>query len=235
MKNPVAVVLVTVALSTMANEPKKRPSWSQGLPERQAVPSLYKPQLEPPEFNPEQIVVEPPTVVLPETQAMPTSTQVPVADEAHAVGGKDTASEQLNEAVVVAHALPPKRQQDVRPDNEMSTDWVSGSNERQLNIQSETSQSVLISEAQYSWKLLRQNPVEVSSMLLSDTNNIQVRISVNNQGQVIGVEAVQAETPTALVQQASRAIKRWRFAEPAEEGVEASVLSKVFEVELQRR
>lgn len=91
------------------------------------------------------------------------------------------------------------------------------------------------SEPLYSWTLQRQFPVKVSPALLRQHDRVLLRVMINSLGEVVQVDRVTADTPEPIIDQASRSLKRWRFAAPINEGIEQGLLAKVFEVPLAAR
>ena len=226
MKN---VILLSLLLAGLAEaEEKKRPSWSQGLPERTAAPSMQVPVTKPTDFRPEaptvdldvSDVLENPVMTVAEPIEQTADPVIEMADEVEVEAPEVVAetAEDSADVRLLAAAEPLINQ----PERTEPTGLIPEVDES-------------LSADQYSWTIEKQLPVRVSANVFSQYNSVLLKVMINNNGEVVGVDKVIANTPDLVVQQAERSLKRWRFLAPASEGIKASLLSRVLKVQLSAR
>lgn len=252
MKQIITITLLIWILTSQASDNDKRPSWSQGLPEKQDAPEFNKP-----DFEMDSMEIERPTF---ETDL--TKPQIDYSEELDVTAiQSDRPSEQTTtlETEEVAVSTPSQQQalvtnlggtdepeQQTEPVIEEQTlvadksQTAAGEMQDSKSIEAESVQQS--SETQnkqqgkfYSWEITRQLPIEVSSRLFDEQSSVLLKIFINSKGDVIAVEPVLNDTPESLVSQAERSIKRWKFVSPQSLGFKQQVMSRVFKVALSEK
>lgn len=248
MKQIVTLTLLVCMAFVQAANNGKRPSWSQGLPEKKEVPELNKPELkvesveiERPTFETESIH---PKIMYSEELKSVEAQQENSAQELQTLiketptvssnqsFDSDDVADQTNHSEIQTKAILKE------PLDEVKTVKITTNIEQQSpqndaeNIASETETFINHDNKFYSWEITRQLPIKVSSRVLQKQQSVLLKIFINAKGSVIAVEPVLNDTPQSLVIQAERSIKRWRFVSPQSLGFKQQVLSRVFKVAL---
>jgi len=248
---PVLIFILTIFSSLVLadgsdTKQNKKPSWSQGLPERKDTPNLFLPDTKTMQQNKssEQVFgtdeetieikidfgIEPIELInsnppiskqlfTGETQSI--DSHVPTSDN-----NLKTSDHQQN-IETNPQAANPVIQEHVSEQTTASQEKMTSSSDYEsMNLASAPTSNT------YNWQINKQTRVEVPDMFLSTQKSALVKIFINNEGQVIGIEAVTPDTSPALINHVRRSVNRWRFASPKEQGNSASILSRVFKVEL---
>ncbi len=205
-----------LCLCTTATAQKKRPSWSQGLPKKNAVPTMHVPKTDSPSFQVDtpEPGVDLPVAVIEVWSVEPTHPEPPQTTEL---------STDVDVATATRQAAEPLEDQAVVASTPITL--VSAASNR-LTVQPVNN---------YSWAIQRQFPIKVSPATRQHRDSLLLEVKINDQGEVLSVAAVSDDTPKSLVLQASRAMQRWRFAAPADEGITTAELSRVLKVPLAAR
>ncbi len=207
-----------VAAQNKDDEDKKRPSWSQGIPERKATPKLGVPEFDPttPEIN-----LQPESTAAEQTEAFSVETIAPVLEQP-----KPT----LPARPVVEE--PAAETSTYQTQAETSPEDVTPVTVEAQPVTVSSAPQLLSSGMSYDWQIVYQQPVQVPASLMADQSSVLLKISINVRGEVIDVETVQNDTPGSLLNHAKKSISRWRFVSPREQGINEAILSKVFEIYL---
>lgn len=204
-------LLLSLVLITQLNaqETTKRPSWSQGLPERTttlkptvdrdtesdaAETDRERPRFDAVEINPQpevevELSTEPliqPELVIPETTVIPTQNNRKAALQAYFDGTEEGA-----------------------------------------NTATENEQAA----ADYNWRVIRTEPIAWTGQN-SAPESLKLYIHINPDGQVIKVTKADTSISKQVMQQAERSILQWQFEPPKAVGV-AENISKEFTIEIQ--
>lgn len=247
MKQFIAFTLLLSFFAVQANEDEKdkRPSWSQGLPEKKDAPEFNKP-----DFEMETMEIERPTF---ETNLIKPkigyTEEIESVETQSAVSDKQIESpadfeSQAEQTVLSDSVSEPESQEQFESDSAPAVDEKPVENEvvdsvsQQLPTQTEPSITDSVSNETtqyYSWEITRQLPIEVSSRLYEKQSSVLLKIFINAKGDVIAVEPVLNDTPESLINLAERSIKRWKFVSPQSLGFKQQVLSRVFKVTLSEK
>ena len=210
MKYLMIIGLLLTFSSNAQDENKKRPSWSQGLPERQAVTkpmdSGFKPAanddtltstpgltaMDQPNLPSIDVnLLENPVVIPEPVLVIETEPLVPTASNRKAAFDQYHSNESPAEAV-----------------NEINP---------------------LIAE--YKWIPIKTMPIEVPAS--SDKNKqLKLIIQINPKGQVVAVNKADANISALVMQSAEKSILKWRFVPPSELGITENI-SKTFAIEIE--
>jgi hypothetical protein len=210
MKKTVVLCLVLVASVGFAQEEnKKRPSWSQGLPERQTAPQPGKPAINPvqaetPEFD-----------VKPEIEPISGGLEMELDTEAFAVP----------KPVIEPIAASPKQPLSPKATNrrEALEQYYEGNEES-----TDEQQQQLIK--QYKWSILKTSPIEIPSDY-TGSESLKLHIQINPKGRVVRVTRADSTIPEYVVESAEKGIKRWRFEPPGDLGIE-EVIGRTFTIDV---
>lgn len=253
MKFLLILMLIIWLMSSQANDNDRRPSWSQGLPEKKATPEINKPDFKIDTIEIERTSIETnivkPQIGYSKQINVTNSQQEQVTQEAQIESPEknNKKSRQLSEvdllvqqkSQVQSHSNIEAPEQsgfaDEEPSDSMnSKEAVVSSPRTQLNAR-ELTAIAKQSKQIYGWEIIRQFPIEVSSMLYDKQSSVLLKIFIDAKGDVIAVEPVLNEIPDSLVIQAQRSIKRWKFVPPQSMGFKQQVLSRVFKVALSKK
>ncbi len=199
------LLCITHAWAQEAEEEKKKPSWSTGLPERASVPTMNTPasEIDKPSFEVEQ----------------PTSIEIPAADLALPDGLQQKF--ELPE-MTIDNSTPEVIESDVEPDVEPDVEYgdFAATDSAQLN--------------NYSWEILDMEPVKIPKSLSFSNQQVMLEISINPKGEVVKVRRVNDRTSNKILNYASSTIKKWRFSAPEAVGING-IISKTMTVALEPR
>lgn len=199
----ITCLLIFVTGNLTAQTETKRPSWSQGLPERQTSPQPGKPS-----FN---IDESKPTL-----QSQPhIETQRTITPE-----------------IEIELTTQPKLELNVQPETEPQPkiDTVRRAGYRRLQQSGPVAQDTNPLHEQYSWTLLKTTPIDIPARHAAK-NQLKVRIFINPDGEVIRVAAGAPDVPALMLKQAQKSIENWRFDPPKDIGISDN-LSKIFTIEI---
>lgn len=216
---------------------KKKPSWSTGLPERTAAPTLNKPSTDigKPDFG----VAEPDNSSMPATDmsldnelsegfALPEitiDTNLPVASQqkttkSHQAVTSDSSDlkveeKTVDEAVVESQAAITEPNADISDRVSETLIGTSGN----------------LSPADYDWELVEMVPVKIPRSMSYSYKEVTLEVHINPQGEVVTVKRMSDLTSNKLLNYSLKAMKNWRFRPPADYGID-EVISKAILVEL---
>ncbi len=200
------VLLTSVAF---AQEEKKRPSWSQGLPERQAAPQAGSPgmnrvEVKKPEFD-----------VKPEIEPISSGLEMEL----------DTQAFSVPEPTIEPVTQPEQESASLNAANrrEALEQYYAG-NDESANEQ----QQALIK--QYKWAVLKTSPIQIPSDY-SGSDSLKLHIQINPKGRVVRVTRADSSIPEYVVESAEKSIKGWRFEPPKNLGIE-EVIGKTFTIDV---
>lgn len=186
---------------------KKRPSWSQGLPERQKVLKPGTPALNLDSTN--RSVLETPVIEQVQTEQPKfelEQLEVPTFD--HNIEIEAPVLDQVN--TQAAQRL------DVR----------AKSSRRSL-----AAKEVNPLHAKYKWKVLRTTTIEMPSQLKRQSP-IDVIIYIKPNGSVSKVTSKDPEVSSTMLKYVSESIQNWQFDAPSKLGID-EIISKKFAIEIQ--
>lgn len=226
------VLFLVFTSSVVLSAETKRPSWSQGLPEQKQIPVALTSKTEVISYSPDvdEMQADQPDIgfdaesfhnesMLPMQMAPLEPGYLPEPPVRYEVKEVSEADVVENKVIVV--------------EEEIITEVVNEESEpietKEL-VHSETTDIGV-----YSWQIIRQFPIKVSAVSISNRDSLLVKVIINNQGDVVAVDRVLVDTPISLIQTVERSIRRWKFASPETEGVVAPYLSRVFKVALTSR
>ncbi|TDR23488.1 energy transducer TonB family protein [Marinicella litoralis] len=208
-------LLLTVnsqAQEPVEDKPKnqKRPSWSQGLPERQSSMTPTS------SINKFKVKQEPMDVI--EDDRSLELTELPSVE-----------IEMMNTQPVIelepVMELEVETVQPVAATREEAFDqYFSSKGEGEVK----TEVNPLVSE--YKWTLLKSLPIEVPQNF-SDNETLKLNIHINPKGHVTRVTVAEASIPKKIFESAEKSILKWRFEAPAEIGIN-EVISKTFSIDI---
>ncbi len=189
---------------------KKRPSWSQGLPERQAsmkrTNSMYKQEAG------SAVTVDDPLLI--EKPAAP-------AFEV------DLVTEPIAVPKPVIEIETPAIESQVSVSREQAREQYY-SNDQQNASQGESEKNPLFDL--YKWKVLKTTPIEVPGE--GDGNeSLKLNIQINPEGRVTRVSKGNINIPDDVLKSAEKSILNWRFEPPKEIGITENI-SKVFTIDI---
>lgn len=200
------LILMTFVVVAQEDNKKKRPSWSQGLPERQAVPQPGKPavnvdrpveseidatpEIEPIESGLElELVTEP--IVVPQPVIEPVSTQPEVPN--------------------------------VTSRREAFDQYYGGKENSDIS-----QQQALIK--QYKWSIVKTLPIDIPNDY-TGSDSLKLHIQINPKGRVVRVTRADNSIPEYVVESAEKSIRSWRFEPPEDLGIE-EVIGKTFTIDV---
>ncbi|MCB1583209.1 MAG: hypothetical protein KDI92_09105 [Xanthomonadales bacterium] len=252
MKKLVTFILLIWVVALQASDNDKRPSWSQGLPEKKDAPEFNKPdfemdtlEIERPTFDtdlikPQVEYSEDVEVVVSKSADTSQKQSDIVAQEvllpsSNQQGGTSEVADKVNENIVQTESVVEEQKHVVETAKTVASDSQEP-NYNEVESISEKSESLINPENKfYNWEITRQLPIEVSSRILDKQSSVLLKIFINAKGDVIAVEPVLNDTPQSLVNLAERSIKRWKFVSPQSLGFKQQVLSRVFKVALSEK
>jgi hypothetical protein len=189
---------------------KKRPSWSQGLPERQAsvkqISSMYNQQ------SPEKPVIDDPIAV-------------------DLLSAPDIDVDIISEPILVPAPELTMAIDSIQADSVSRKDIREQyyNNDSQESQQSKGLENQLV--AQYKWQVLSTTPIQMIGMD-GEIESLELIIHINPEGHVIKVAKADASISSRVLQSAEQSIRNWRFQPPAELGIKESI-SKTFTIDIQ--
>jgi len=189
---------------------KKRPSWSEGLPERQATmkhtSTMYKQQSVEESVSDEPVIAEKPMAPTFDVELVTEPIVVPSPVTEIAV-------ESLLKASV---------------DREKAREQYFSSEEQAAEVL-ESKEHLLI--AQYNWQVLKTTPIDIPGQ--GDENGtLKLTIQINPKGHVTRVSKADASIPAIVLRSAEKSIRNWRFQPPSEIGITENI-SKTFTIDIQ--
>jgi hypothetical protein len=205
MKFVVLILIFVTSVGFAQEDSKKRPSWSQGLPERQAAVQPGKPAINPGRPGAPEIDVAP------EIEPMASGLEVELVTEPIAV--PQPVLEAPTESVVTTAA-----------DRREAREQYFSGEQQAVNEQ----QQELIK--QYQWSVLKTSPIEIPSDY-SGSESLKLYIQINPKGRVVKVTRADASIPEYVVESAEKSIRRWRFEPPGDLGIE-EVIGRTFTIDV---
>ncbi len=210
MKYLLTFCLLMPFISSAQENKQKRPSWSQGLPERQTS------------LKPTDAMLSKPQTTDPVIDSPDANTfDQPVAPELE-VG-------LVTEAIVVPQPSIELVTEPVAP-------AVTSRREAREQYYSNNGGEVANNEpnpllADYSWKVLKTTPIEVPEQF-SDNESLKLKIQINPRGRVTRVTVAEADVPALLLEKAERSIMQWKFEPPKKIGIKENI-SRTFTIDIQ--
>jgi len=205
MKIVVLILLFASVAGYAQEENKKRPSWSQGLPERQAA------------MKPGDAGFKP---------ARPGAPEVDVTPDLEPMGG-DLDMELVTEPIAVPQpvidAPVNTTEAEITNREEAREQYFSG----QAVIASAEQEALI---KQYKWAVLKTSPINIPSDY-TGTDSLKLHIQINPKGKVVKVTRADAGIPEYVVDSAEKSIKRWRFEPPEDMGIE-EVIGRTFTIDV---
>ncbi len=203
-----------------AKASSKRPSWSQGLPERQAAPVSRIVQTNKVESTETEIdtpsIGEKPLI---ETQVL----------------SIDFQPQPSSEFKVESQASESKPAASKRVDRKAIFEQYYSSQSRTSDAANQANQPDTIEVnpliAAYKWQVLKTTPVEVPNSF-DKTQPLKVTIQINPQGKVVKVTEADARIPSVVMRHVEKSMLNWRFEAPADIGLSENI-SRVFEIDIQ--
>lgn len=208
-----AALLCLMSLTVIAQNSPQRPSWSQGLPERQKAPTAA----------PSKLTIENETD---DSQSKPVidpfETERPNLDIK--IDNEPVAVAPI-EDIQIAPSVPESTEEDiVRLDRRSSP----GAAARAKRVDNKAVDAALLS--QYQWQVVKTTPVYIPSQV-KDIETLKVIIHIRPSGRVSKVEAMDDSLPIRAMSQIADSIKEWRFEPPKNVGIDATI-SKPFEIDI---
>lgn len=201
-----AIICLLFTFTSYAQDDQKRPSWSQGLPERQAT---VKPEKQ--RFNPE-----------PKTTS---------ADTPPSISDERTSAPNLE---IDLSTEPPVIELNDQPKVSTQAPIITNRAEAQTNYYQPQSQTITIVSnpllADYSWEILKITPINIPSRLKS-SETIKLKIQINPQGKVTRVTSADNNISNMILRYAENSIRSWQFQPPQEIGITENI-SKIFTIEI---
>ena len=197
------ILLISLTSALFAQEQSKRPSWSQGLPERQTSQLPGNPGLESKE-NKTAIQSQPEI-----------SIEKPAAPEIKI----ELSTQPEMEFKVEPNAIEQPLMQPIRR-----------AGQRRLNNRTIGEKVSNPLHQQYSWSLVKTEPIDITSRHATK-NQLKVRIYINPEGQVVRVAAGAPDVPALMLKEAQQSIQQWQFEPPKEIGITDNLV-KTFTIEI---
>ncbi|MCB1584157.1 MAG: hypothetical protein R3E90_12170 [Marinicella sp.] len=209
MKKIVFLSLVLVVSLGVAQEEKKRPSWSQGLPEREVAPQPGKPAINPVPAETPEFEIKPEIEPINAGLEMEIDTKAfavpkPVIEPVTTLATEDSAPSAANRREAL--------EQYFAGDDEAS-------NEQQQEL-----------IKQYKWSVLKTSPIQIPSDY-KGSDSLKLHIQINPKGRVVRVTKADSNIPEYVVESAERSIKGWRFEPPGDLGIN-EVIGKTFTIDV---
>ncbi len=195
--------------SLSAQETNKRPSWSQGLPERSTA-------------------LKPTVSMETETDAVNNDIERPSFDVGE-INPQPTVEVELSTEPLIQHdLLVPETAANPIPNNRKAAlqAYFDGADE-ETNGATENEQAA----ADYSWQVISTQPIAWTGQN-SGPDSLKLYIHINPDGQVIKVSKADTNISRQVLQQAERSILKWQFEPPKAVGVSGNI-SKEFTIEIQ--
>ncbi|KAA3651592.1 MAG: hypothetical protein DWP95_00515 [Proteobacteria bacterium] len=198
----ILTALMTVTMSFAQTE-TRRPSWSQGLPER---PTSQQPDR--PGFNTEST-----TDSTPETPAIKTERPITPSLE-------------------IDLATEPEIDFNIQPERPIvpQTEPVRRAGQGSFRTRQSNTAQVNPLHEQYPWTVVKITPIKISDRYATK-DTLKVRIFINPNGEVIKVTAASPDVPALMLKKAQKSIEQWRFAPPKDLGITEN-LAKTFTIEI---
>lgn len=216
----IIIISLLFSVTVKAQTDKKRPSWSQGLPERQKTVSTSQPRLS----------------IQDESQS--TDVEAPIHDNIAA----ETPTFELEEFA------PPQLKYEINQtateqptqteENTNSPHSVSGSNYRsrlsagqrfQKRSSNKTVKNPLHDE--YKWQVLSTTPIGVPSHL-NNVTNLNIEIFIKPDGSVSRVSSTDPNVTSQLLKYVTESVENWQFEAPEKIGI-YDEMSKNFAIEIE--
>ncbi|MCX7545041.1 energy transducer TonB [Marinicella gelatinilytica] len=196
-------LMVTTISHAQTETDTKRPSWSQGLPERQSTVQPGNPSLKTDDNRSEPII----TPDISEDRPM-----APVMD--------------------MNIATQPDFDFKIEPEAPQTpnTEPVRRAGTSHFQKREMVSKEINPLHAQYPWAIVKTTPLDIPSRYATK-DTLKVRIYINPEGEVVRVAAGAPDVPALMLKQAQQSIQNWRFEPPKNLGI-TDTLSKTFTIEI---
>ncbi len=195
-------------VSNAQDNKQKRPSWSQGLPERKSS-------------------LKPSGSLLSKSSATDSLVAEPETFDQAAAPSLDV--ELVTEPIVVPQ---PSIELNIEPTKPAATSRREAMEQyysNNGNDEIDNSPNPLI--ADYSWKVLKTTPIEVPEQF-SNNESLRLKIQIGPRGRVTRVTVAEAEVPALLLESAERSIMKWKFEPPKKIGIKENI-SRTFTIDIQ--
>ncbi len=206
------------------SEEQKRPSWSQGLPERQKAPTANSINLDFDSRDQSESQVSSLDSVSTESPKFELESIEIEALDGESFGAKSIDMEKFKVPEIEYQAEPstinpPASEQIVRLD--------SLSKNRNRSIKYKPTNPL---HKQYKWQVLSTTPIEMPTHL-SSNENITVKIFIKPDGSVSKVTSSDPNLSSLALNYVSDSIEKWLFEAPSKLGIN-DVMSKNFSIEI---
>jgi outer membrane biosynthesis protein TonB len=198
------LIILTGTLFAQTETQTKRPSWSQGLPERQTNLQPGKPGFES-EQNKRAVQSQPDI-----TAERPSTPQIEI----------DLSTQPDMEFNVKPEAI-----------EQLETEPVRRAGIRRLNNKSMDDKDINPLHQQYNWSVVKTEPINIPPRFATK-NQLKVRIYINPDGQVVRVAAGSPDVPALMLKEAQHSIQQWQFEPPKDIGITDN-LSKTFTIDIE--
>ncbi len=188
---------------------QKRPSWSQGLPERKTA-------------------LKPSASMGVENTSKPKSVALNVSPEMEKPVVPTLEVELVTEPMVLPDPVIEMNVETVQPSSKSrkeAFDQYYGK-QNQQNISDETNALL----ADYKWNVLRTTPIQIPSQF-NENDSLRLNIQINPQGRVTRVSLAEGNVPAAVLESAEKSILNWRFQPPGDLGITENI-SKIFTIDI---
>ena len=194
---------MTLTGTLSAQTQTKRPSWSQGLPERQASQQPGKPG-----FDPELEKVN--------------NKQTPTMQS------ERPTTPTLN----IDIATQPDLNFDIKPDRNPIPESkpIRRAGQRSIQYRQQNTPDINPLHHKYKWNVVKTTPIDIPDRYATQST-LKVRIYINPQGEVIKVAAAAPDVPAMMLKEAQKSIENWRFEAPKDIGISDN-LAKTFTIEI---
>lgn len=202
--------------NTQAQSEQKRPSWSQGLPERETTLSAGQPVIT---LKAEQ-----------NSQEVASPTIENATTERPEIELEAFKAPQLNYKIQLDEPIKANEIEVSVEEREVIARRAGPDSRVRKNTQDFNSKTVNSLHDDYSWKVLSTTPIEMPGQL-SNTESINVDIHINPDGSVEKVTTNDPNVSSRMLKYASKSIENWKFEAPEKLGI-TDVMSKNFAIEI---
>jgi len=203
MKHLIIITALLSATLSFAETQTKRPSWSQGLPERQTIQPPGNPGFEPEQSEPS-------------IQSQPTiKAERPITPDIEIdITTQPELELKVSPEVIEQPQVEPVRRAGYR---RLSNRSVENKDDDQLY-------------KQYNWSPIKTVPINIPPRHATK-NELKVRIYINPDGRVVRVAAGAPDVPAMMLKQAQQSIQQWQFEPPKDIGITDNI-AKTFTIEI---
>lgn len=216
------IISLLLSMNLMAQTAKKRPSWSQGLPERQKTLSTNQPKLNVQSDN-QRAGIEAPV-------------HDNIATDAPDFELEEFAAPQLNYEIDRAITEQPDQSEEnpTTSSNNLTSDVryrsrLSAAQRIQKRHSIEKVNNPLHDD--YKWQVLSTTPIDIPSHLHSITN-LNIEIFIKPDGSVSRVSSTDPNVTSQLLKYVTESVENWQFEAPEKIGI-SDEMSKNFTIEIE--